>query len=336
MNMSLRATGNITAKGYNDSNLSNFVDNCYAKNINLTMNSDANLTIPGVPFQYRFQDMNSSGSIIFDSNATNVTAAQFATLLDGNFTKDMSGSLSTVTRFNFDRNQTMPIDPKTVHYTDFKTACQTVSECTMQADLSASHEATGSRVMNFNVTHVYGRIIPRDIRVFGSVPFTASAWYEVFNAPSINGTSLPASRNDANWYTNTLHADVSDGDGNVTVIIPTTPLATPTHGSSSAGIETYQFNEIPSANIPYGGKAHINTDPWLWYGINALEYLDPVNATNLDCLTHPCFNINVVPAVGATGSAKSGAESKKASKKSTSETGGTGWKSTSDYAPAIR
>jgi hypothetical protein len=81
-----------------------------------------------------------------------------------------------------------------------------------------------------------------------------------------------------------------------------------------------------------GYKAHINTDPWLWYGMNALGYLDPVNATNLNCMTHPCFNINIVPPVGATGSAKSTNEATKGSKKSDSS----GWGSTTDYAPAVR
>jgi hypothetical protein len=99
--------------------------------------------------------------------------------------------------------------------------------------------------------------------------------------------------------------------------------------SVAAGMETYNF-----AARPLGGyKAHINTDPWLWYGVNALTYHDP-DGTHLDCLTHPCFNINVVPSIGATGSAKSNLQDAKANKRST---GGAGtWHSTTDYAPAIR
>lgn len=202
----------------------------------------------------------------------------------------------------------------------------------MQADLSGSHEALGSRAMDFNVTHIYGRIIPRDVRVFGNVDFVANAWYEGYNIPTLNGASLAASKIDAMWYVNSVHTDANDGDGNVTVIIPT--LTLPTHSSSTAGMETYQFSAIPLTSIPYGGKAHINTDPWLWYGINALNYADPVDSSNLDCLTHPCFNITVVPSIGATGSAKSTNEATKASKKT--DSGGGTWKSTSDYAPAIR
>lgn len=337
MNMSVRATGTISARGENNSTLSNFVDNCYAVNTNLSMNTYNNITLANTDYQVRFIDMNGSGTI-YDSNATNVATGALAiplmTLNDGNFTKDMSGSLNTVTRLNYDRNQTTPLNPMTVQYGTLGFKCVTASECTMEADLSGSHEAVGSKAMDFNVTHVYGRIIPRDVRVFGNVPFVANAWYEGYNIPTLNGVSLAASKNDALWYVNNVHIDANDGDGNVTVT--TTPLALPTHSSSTAGMETYQFGAIPLANIPYGGKAHINTDPWLWYGTNALGYLDPDSATNVDCLTHPCFNITVVPSIGATGSAKSTNESTKASKKSDSEVGASGWKSTSDYAPAIR
>lgn len=337
MNMSVRATGTISARGENNATLSNFVDNCYAVNTNLSMNTYNNITLANTDYQVRFVDSNGSGTV-YDSNATNVVTSALSiplmTLNDGNFTKDMSGSLNTVTRLNYDRNQTTPLNPMTVQYGTLGFKCVTASECTMQADLSGSHEALGSRAMDFNVTHIYGRIIPRDVRVFGNVPFVANAWYEGYNIPILNGASLEASKIDAMWYANSVHTDANDGDGNVTVIIPTSPLALPTHSSSTMGMETYQFSAIPLANIPYGGKAHINTDPWLWYGINALNYADPVNSTNLDCLTHPCFNITVVPSIGATGSAKSTNEATKASKKT--DSGGGTWKSTSDYAPAIR
>jgi hypothetical protein len=95
-------------------------------------------------------------------------------------------------------------------------------------------------------------------------------------------------------------------------------------------MEDYAFGTSYSLG---GYKAHINTDPWLWYGANALTYHDP-DGTHLDCQTHPCFNISIVPPIGATGSAKSTNETTKGSKKSSEGSGG--WKSTSDYAPAIR
>lgn len=227
--------------------------------------------------------------------------------------------------FNFDRNETTAIKPLNVSISDINT-----STSWMTSTPGATNNFIGMTPADNNLTFVYGRIIPRDVRIFGAnTAFTANGWYEVFNAPSIIGTPLAASRNDAMWYINTLHNDTNSGDASVTYV--NTTLQNPSVGAAANnGMENYLF----TAGEPLGGyKAHINTDSWLWYGVNALSYSDPA-AANFDCLTHPCFNINVVPTVGATGSAKSTNTGTKNSKSSTS--GGGAWSSTTDYAPAIR
>jgi hypothetical protein len=106
---------------------------------------------------------------------------------------------------------------------------------------------------------------------------------------------------------------------------------------NNAGTDIFPFAAIAPI---YNGKAHVDTAQWLWYAPNALTYSDPsavnpANALGNDaaCLTHPCFNVTVMPAIGATGSAKSTNEANKESKRSDK---GTGWHSTSDYSPAIR
>jgi len=331
MNMSVRSTGTISAVGFGGNQLSNFVKECYAKDLNVTMGHNANTTL-ATPFVSRvIHSSVATGIQIFDSNETNVGANVMKSAVDdSNFTKIDNGAVTTAIRLNFDRNQTTPLDPQIVHYSDINITCASAGECSRQAD-GAVGDANGTNTMNFNATHVYGRIIPRDVRVFGSVPFTANGWYEVFNAPILIGTTLLSSRNEAMWYVNQLHNDLNYGDANVTRIEQGgSSSAVNRGGASAAGIETYGFG---AQTPPYSAKAHIDTDPWLWYGTTALPYNDP-SALNLDCLTHPCFNINVVPAVGATGSAKSTNEDTKASKASTR--GGTGWHSTTDYAPAIR
>jgi hypothetical protein len=340
IDMSMRATGNIRAVGYDNIVTTNFVKDCYAKPLNFSMQSANNLTHPdGVAYQLRFMDFNSSANLIYDSNVidlnTTTLSIPLTEISDGNFTKDTAGSLSTISRFNYARTVREPLNPFIGQFSDLDVACMVGSSCMMQADLIATHEATGNRAMDFNVTHAYGRIIPRDVRVFGSVPFSANAWYEVFNAATLMGTALPASRNEALWYTNTQHNDTNYGDGNVTRLqsAPTVSTAVNVGGDDVNGMETYNFGAVADANIPYSRKAHIDTAPWLWYGTNAQDYLDPSNA-NLDCRTHPCFNINVVPSVGATGSAKTSNKETKGSKKT--DSGGGTWKSTSDYAPAIR
>lgn len=281
-------------------------------------------------------DVNTTGIPKYKYPAANETTINNLEIgfADGNKTVAWDESnASQYLRFNFQREVNLPENQFDVNGSDLNmsiTSHYVDPEDGDTADINGTRNGTAQGTAKF----VYGRIIPRDVRVFGNVAFVANAWYEAYNTPTLNGASLAASKIDAMWYVNNVHMDANDGDGNVTVIIPTTPLTLPTHSSSTAGMETYQFSAIPLADIPYSGKAHINTDPWLWYGINALNYADPVNSTNLDCLTHPCFNITVVPSIGATGSAKSTNESTKASKKT--DSGGGTWKSTRDYAPAIR
>ncbi len=343
MNMSMRSTGNITASGYNNIVNTNFVTDCYANRLNLSMKSDNNLTHPQhAAYQIRFSDYNSStmipANLIYDSNATNLNTAALTmpliSISDGNFTKSTRGSLATVSRFNYDRNVTQPLSPFKGSFSKLDVKCTVSGDCTMQADLSAAHEALGDRAMDFNVTYVYGRIVPRDIRVFGDVSFSANGWYEVFDAPILAKTTLTPSRNTPQWFVNALHDDNNDGNADVTVVLPNTlglPVNSDIPNPPASGMETYSFAHIGTANIPYSGKAHINTDPWLWFGTNALDYADPVNSTNLNCQTHPCFNINISPAVGRGGSSTTTDLRTDKANKGTSGTG-----VIYDYTPATR
>lgn len=342
MNMSLRSAGSIKASGYNNITNSNFVTNCYAKDLNLSVISDNNLTHPQkARYQVRFMDYNSSDTnstnLIYDSHALDVNTSKLAmklvTIPNGNFIKNTAGSLYTVSRLNYDRNVTVPLTPITAQFSEFDVKCLSTAECKMQADLSATHQALGAKMMDFNVTYAYGRINPLDVRVFGNVDFTANGWYEVYQVPMLAGNALAPSRNTPLWFINRLHDDNNDGNSDVTVISPNT-LALPTNSDMlnppNTGMETYSFTKIGTGNIPYSGKAHINTDPWLWYGVNALDYVDP-SSTNLNCQTHPCFNINIVPDIGRAGSATEVELRSNKINKATSKT-----RVHYDYTPATR
>lgn len=337
MNMSLRATGNINAVGKNGVVTTNFVTSCFAEDLNLSLSSYNNLALAGTNYQVRFMDFNGSGTLIYDSNATDVNTSTLTMLLttidDANYTKSTAGALSTITRLNYDRSFTQTTNPITAQYNGLGVKCTSPANCTMYADGVSTFEAIGNRAMDFNVTHAYGRITPRDVRVFGNVDFTANAWYEVFNTPMIGTTALPPSKNTAEWFTNILHNDTNYGDGNVTRLqsAPTVSTAVNVGGDDVNGMETYNFGAVGAANIPYSRKAHIDTAPWLWYGLNALDYLDP-SAANLDCQTHPCFNINVVPNIGTAGSATNTEMRDEKANKGTSR--GTGVQY--DYTPATR
>lgn len=317
-NISATLNAVVTAKALDiNTTTQNYSSECYAKSGNSVLNITLNPSPP----------LGDLTQLLWYDDNNNSVVGNFA--IAGPFSfphpaaRFTSGVGNLNYRLNFDRNQTMVVNPFTM----------TVNE--VNATDSDSVDGNQTLTSNNSAYYVYGRIIPRDVRVFGAnTPFTANAWYEVYNASMIGTVALPISKNDANWHTNTLHTDLSDGDGDVTrmqtngAAAATLPLFD--INTFTAGVETYTETAGWALN---GYKAHVDTAPWLWYGINALNYVDPATGdTEGACLTHPCFNINVVPAVGATGSAKSTNEATKASKKSDSS----GWRSTTDYAPAVR
>lgn len=309
---------NITAQAFDNNVTSNYTSTCYAKDGNLTMTLPAALNIAPLSKMIWYDtahDLN--GSIVLGGTSYPLpfVAAQFDSA-------DENGTASVNYRLNFDRNETIAINPFTM----------TVNS----VDANDTDAVSGNIALNSTVNYVYGRIIPRDVRVFGAgTPFVANAWYEVFNTPTIGTMALPVSKNDAQWNTNVVHVDFSDGDGFVTqsqINGANSVNAVAIGANSISGVATYTYTGLPLGAY----KEHIETFPWLWYGVNAQMYIDPAIGNNINnCITHPCFNINVVPAVGATGSAETGAEAVKANKASTTTGGGT-WNSTSDYAPAVR
>lgn len=295
--------------------------------------------------KYRFPSTNVADTVT-DANETiiNNLAIGFATDGDDNGTKTVAWdetNTSQYLRFNFPREHnpaTLPL-PFDVNGSELN-----ITIASLYTDPETAHTANirGDRneTADANATFVYGRIIPRDVRVFGNVAFTANAWYEVYMKGQIGGTTLVPSRNGTGWFINGMHDDdaTKDGDGTITVINPAlpgnaTPIANAMPLPPNTGTETYNFAAIGDANIPYSGIGHIETDPWLWYGPNAQPYADPVaGATAADCLTHPCFNINVVPAIQRAGSATTGDLKDDKANKASQAPGTIQY----DYSPSVR
>jgi len=293
------------------------VTECYASDINVSVSHDANAT-------YSFM-----GRI--DSNATyNATTSPMQTIAESSFLKVNNGATSPTIRLNVDRDVKVPQLPLTVHYNDENVSCANTVDCNMSAmSLSIPNTATGSKAMNFDVTHVYGRVIPSNVRIMGLIPFEAIARYEVYMRDNLLGTPLIADPFDAAWYVNTLHTEAQYGDATVGYVDPVAGSSLPATSTYATGVETYRFNPY---TIRQGYKGHLNTEGWLWYGTNALSYIDP-DAGHLNCLTHPCFDITFGRLIGNTGSAKTESETHKSNKKTST---GTGWSTTSEYAPSIQ
>jgi hypothetical protein len=327
-NMSVQAMGQIQALGADNGVLSNFVTGCYAQDVNLSIDHNATTTL-ALPFVYRAFASTIKGVQSFDSGVKKATNARVinTTIGKSNFAKVDKGAVVSTVKLNFDRSPKTPLDPQIVRYRDINGSCPT---CSYSAD-GVTKSATGTIARDLNVTHVYGRIGTQDIRASQNKPFSVPAYYEVYHAPTLLGQPLTVDRWDNNWYINKLHATESK-DGSMSVSFVLTGGTLPTGSTYDAqGTKTYNFQGYATTGAYIG---HIKTSPWLWYGgSSALNYLDPLNPSRVNCATHPCFNIVVGGMFGSSGSAQTGSETTKGNKKS----GNSGtWHSTSDYSPAIR
>ncbi|MCX6074001.1 MAG: PKD domain-containing protein [Campylobacterales bacterium] len=304
LNMSARIPMSVSAKNKQHVTTQNYANNMYERNITITpfISSVAANTAGLTPLVLAISNMDA-----------NFTAG----------TKSIAYNDAIVSRFNFNRNQTQAISPF-----DINSSNGIGNDVNLTIIDTDSVYGDKNQTLDGNATFVYGRIIPRDIRVFGNTADAiANGWYEVYNAPTLAATALSPSRNDAMWYINKLHNDTIDGDANVTYLDSTAQTIGTVAGTD--GMEDYNFGHANAA--PYSAKAHINTESWLWYGATALPYSDPSGA-NLNCLTHPCFNISIVPPIGASGSAKDTSSSTTKTSKQTTKTPGLIY----DYAPATR
>jgi hypothetical protein len=239
-NMSFQANGAIGAMNFKGVKVSNFVTDCYAKDINISINRtmpDQNMT----GYQARLVDSN--GSVLYDSNVTVIpssTTRLFA-LGEGNFTTARAGDTNTSLSMNYDRNASIPVNPLRVEFSDYTVTCQNASECEFAADDMSAKHTEGTKAMGFGVTHYYGRAQGVGSRIKTADSNTATAIgnvrvnFEIFCGNDSNTTCddahislLPNGVNtprgeDLGWYKNRDHNmtspfndGVADSDANIT------------------------------------------------------------------------------------------------------------------------
>ena len=215
-NMSFHLNGFIRASGYGDANLTNFVKECYATDLEIDINTSVRVH-PLESFQYRFKTYENNGTLIYDSNATDFNTTHIDTILisEGNFSKESNGSIRTVLNLNYDRSKGQPINAMSVRYHNYIIDCTNANDCNFDANLdkniSAKHQA---RDINKTIKHYYGRTHVSRQRYEGAEG-TSNLYYEVycFDNPTGNdcNKSMLQSGEDSNrssdirWYINANH-----------------------------------------------------------------------------------------------------------------------------------
>ena len=126
--------------------------------------------------------------------------------------------------------------------------------------------------INKSIKFLYGRVDVRNIATLGNEA-NSTIKYEYWD-------------NFYGWILNKDH-NSTFGDINVSkCLIPSDVLLKPQ--DIQKGIEKIVIETNHS--LPYAVKLHFAIPEWLWYHPLAKGYEDPSN-DNLDCLTHPCMNV---------------------------------------------
>lgn len=276
-NMSYHLNGNIRPSGYNESNLSNFVDGCYAKPLDINLNTST-INTP-VAYQYRFHtyELNSSEigtGLITDLNNT----GNPINIVTADFPQDLNGTSSTVLNLNYDRDANNSINPQVITFIDYKVNCTTTSDCTFNADLVNNKETNGTKDLNASIPleHYFGRTNAPRQRFVGP-DGNASIYYEVHcstnatgvcNKALLTGSTGSTSTDDPRWFKNDIHTTAIHGNvgtvkqrsasGPLTGIVDVTAL-------SGATPEQATLSYDESRDYPYKTTMDNNASTWLIY-----------------------------------------------------------------------
>jgi len=275
-NMSLNFIGDISAEGFNNVGVSNFVNDCYAQNVTLTLRSSVVNAV--ADYKYRTITTNLDNSVITDTwDANNSTQEVGAgDLSDNNFPQDKNGTLSMRLHYNYEHDVTQAINPQRITLDGLGVGCAIPANCQMNANLSSTYENNQTREINAPLNHYYGRTnAPRQrfVSPVGTLssPATDFIYYEAYCnlTTGCNKALLPTPTrylDDSRWYVNSAHA-TADGLAGV-VTQKTTGLIKVTGTTVTAAANGQSITSLVydgSKGYPYKTTMRNFPSSWLIY-----------------------------------------------------------------------
>jgi hypothetical protein len=275
-NMSVHFNGSIFAEGYNNEVLSNFVDGCFAKPLDLNLSSSVVVGVPN--YIYRFKTVANSGSVTLQNTneaPTNATVVSITDINTTGFQKTLEGELKTIFNLNITREVNASVNPQRITYNNYDINC---TLCRFNADgieynrtIPASGKtAFGRTDLNTTVTYYYGRsYAPR--QVFPTQSGTVPIFYEIYCDNNVSRAFLPVGSIPSKeplpspiWYTNTLHTNTFGG-ANRTVTRKSG--GTRVEGTNTLGTMPDMTNVTydGSRGFPYSTTMQHNVNMWLVY-----------------------------------------------------------------------
>ncbi|NPA29396.1 MAG: hypothetical protein GXO33_04350 [Epsilonproteobacteria bacterium] len=280
LNMSAYVVFDIVAKNGQNERTANYIDVCYAKDINLSLtHADVDADALG-KLGYMISDADEvNGSVNWDygKNETvkwQMPASSFST---ANSRVDTNGTTAFVFYFNFDRNASLPVSPFDLNLTDAG-----VDDGDAQSD--------GYETLEGNTTFYYGRLRADDLTT------TLDDAPHRYRIEIYSKTALNLRRMSLYWYLNAAHDSGSQGHVSATRVTDGVRLTDTEDGDVTLdGIlddPTDGVNDfVISDSTPKRRVVHMAVPSWLWFVPDGFggSYLYDTGDSNSDCTRHPCF-----------------------------------------------
>jgi hypothetical protein len=262
-NMSYNIQGTFRAAGYTGSVVNNFVNGCYADDVNMTLshaylsdvpNTTTNLTADLLDHNtsdpsltYPSNDSTDRRRITYNNTLTKNTQVPLSITQNKNiFVKDMQGAITMDLGFNFDRNSSQPLNPRFINFSDFNITYAT--QPNLNVEMKTDYHIFGERKIDANITFLYGRTKPgklfyddvtdASILTPVSVVFYCDLGYTECQNRGL--TLMDAQTNEAYWWKSLDHDNQLSRDGNIVFGLgsPTEGSGSPTINKTSASIAT--------------------------------------------------------------------------------------------------
>ena len=271
------AVGTITAVGYDNGRNNNFVNGCFATDLNISLDHIIEENPLESALQIRFIDKNDTDT--FTDEVIDINHSSKILELDtSNFPKSGVGQTSFRLHLNFERSYNIPLNPNRVKITDLNATCTNVNECLSYADGSSDHEAKGNDYAENNITFYYGRLHAPDYRTYQNsinTPIYAEIFCDLNDSLKNKYGILNwnESVDSANWWVNPHHNGSIDGNvTNLAAKVGFTDEAddsiTIDHNSTNVvtnGIFTEPTIIYTGSTKPHKTQIRIGTQSWLKY-----------------------------------------------------------------------
>lgn len=288
--MASRYVGWIQAVGYDNSVLSNFVTDCYAEDLNISL---GNLNIEGVDgnnskiaYQYKFHVHDENASLINSEEISNYDVDAGIVSLgvqSSSMIQALNGAINFTLNLNYDKTPNNPMNPKIIAYPPRfdNVSCLTTNNCNFQVFnpntsgfgimntqainiTEAEASLTPMAVPDINITHYFARsLTPR--QSYTELTGIAPIYYEVYcNVNSGCNTGLLQSTQtsksgDSRWRINTSH---TSNEGSVPNITQKNAVNT-TASATSLTSTTLTYDD--SRGRPYTATMQHLPNSWLVY-----------------------------------------------------------------------